>query len=74
MPNFYVTLGQIHAHNVDGKTFDKDCVAVIEADSWDHAREIAFTKFGQQWCFLYSPESWDEKEQMKYYPRGYIEL
>jgi hypothetical protein len=28
----YVTFGQDHAHAVNGKTFDKDCVAIIHSE------------------------------------------
>jgi len=73
MSKHYFTFGQSHVHRVNGKTFDCDCIAVIEADNHTRAREIAFKNFGPTWCFSYEQEDWDEKD-MRYYPRGYIEV
>ena len=64
----YVTFGQDHTHRVNGKTFDKDCVAVVDGN-----REKVFELFGPKFCFEYPEEHWDEKK-MKYFPRGYIEV
>lgn len=66
---FYISFGQTHAHAIDGKTFDKDCIAVINAEKENEAREIAFNAFGQKWCFIYI-----EKPDMKFFPRGLINL
>lgn len=62
----YVTFGQAHTHSVNGKTFDKDCVAVVHGD-----REKVFEIFGPAFSFEYSEDTWDDKN-MRYYPRGYI--
>ncbi len=64
----YVTFGQDHTHKVNGKTFDKDCVAVVNGN-----REKVFELFGPQFCFEYPEEYWDENK-MKHFPRGYIEV
>ena len=32
MEKFYISFGQGHAHAVGGKTFDRDCLCLIEAD------------------------------------------
>ena len=70
----YFTFGQSHAHSVNGKTLDKDCVAVINASSERAARELAFQLFdGGKFCFSY-PEETFNFDNMKYYPRGLIEL
>ena len=71
MKNFYLTFGQSHAHSVSGRTFDKDCVAVIKAQDEGEARKIAFDTLGDKWCFLY-----DKKEDvgMQYYSRGLMNL
>ena len=70
----YFTFGQSHAHSVNGKTLDKDCVAVINASSERAARELAFQLFdGGKFCFSY-PEGTFNFDNMKYYPRGLIEL
>lgn len=64
----YVTFGQEHVHRVNGKTLDKDCVAVVNGN-----REKVFELFGQKFCFEYPEDLWD-KEKMKYFPRGYVEV
>ena len=55
----YITFGQGHAHSVSGKTFDKDSVAVIEAEDEGAGREKAFEYFGNKWCWSYSEDNWD---------------
>ena len=62
----YITFGQVHAHSVNGKTFDKDCVAVING-----GRDLAFELFGDKWCFHYTKFS---DIDMSYFPRGLIEV
>ena len=69
----YVTFGQVHAHSVNGKTFDRDCVAVIECDSEDHGRDLAFEFFGPKFCFEWPEDKFDMKD-MEYYSRGLIEV
>jgi len=64
----FVTFGQVHKHEIDGKTFDKDCVAIVDGD-----RERVFELFGTHWCFEYPEEHWND-ENMKHFPRGYIEI
>jgi len=69
----YVTFGFGHTHAVNGKTFDKDCVAVIESESADKGRELAFMYFGRQFCMEY-PEEQFGFDSMKFFPRGFIEV
>jgi len=69
----FITFGQGHAHSVAGKTFDKDCVAVIEADDEEDGRMTAFKYFGGKFCFSYTEDNWKE-ENMSFFPRGYIYL
>jgi len=64
----FVTFGQDHIHEVNGKTIDKDCVAVVYGD-----RDKVFEIFGPKFCFEYPEDRWDD-EKMKYFPRGYIEI
>lgn len=64
----FVTFGQDHAHSINGKTFDKDCVAVVNGD-----RDRVFEIFGPKFSFEYPEEYWDD-EKMRYFPRGYIEV
>ena len=64
----YVTFGQTHIHLIDGETFDKDCVAVVEG-----GREKVWDAFSASFSRWYSEDDWNE-ESLKYYPRGYIEV
>ena len=65
----YITFGQCHTHSLNGKTFDKDCVAVINGPNEKTCDEWAFKWFGGEFHH-HSPELPD----MKYYPRGLIEV
>ena len=49
----YVTFGFDHAHAIDGKTFDKDCVAIIHSSGAEEYRDLAFEYFGRKFCFEY---------------------
>ena len=71
MSQHYFTFGQSHAHSVNGKTFDKDCVAVIHSHSVEHARECMFAWFGDKFHQQYSEDTFSD-EILKYYPRGLI--
>ena len=66
---YYVTFGQVHVHSVAGKTFDKDCVAIIRGEDKEKAREKAFEIFGDKFCFLYS-----KAPDMTYFPRGFLRI
>lgn len=67
----YVTFGQDHAHSVNGKTFDKECVAVIECDDAEQGRNLAFAYFQRKFCFEYHDTEFNFQE-MSCYPRGFI--
>ena len=69
----YVTFGQSHRHEINGKVFDKDCVAVIESDSALAGRGKAFELFGQKFCFEY-PEDRFDPGIMRYFPRGFTHV
>jgi len=69
MKNYYISFGQIHTHSVEGKTFDKNCIAVIKAESKSDAHNKAMDIFNGVFCFVY-----EEKPDMSFYPRGLIEL
>lgn len=69
----YVTFGQGHAHHVDGKTLDHNCVAVYESASPSEGRERAFELFGPKFSMEYHAEEWNE-EDLHFFPRGYVEL
>jgi hypothetical protein len=69
MKNFYFTFGQIHAHSVNGKTFDKDCVVKINAKNSNNARTKMFDTFGKKWSMEYH-----KLPDMNFYPRGVFEI
>jgi hypothetical protein len=62
----FVTFGQTHTHSINGKTFDKDCVAVVNGD-----REEVRKLFGDKFSVAYHEQDFDPKI-MTYFPRGYI--
>lgn len=67
----YITLGQQHKHTVNGTVFDKDCVAMFEAENEEAGRKLAFKFFGNKWHQSYDENEWDENKLM-WYPRGVI--
>ena len=71
MPKTYVTFGQDHTHSVNGKTFDKDCVAVIECNDRNHGRALAFELFDVKFCFEYHEPEFDPKS-LRFFPRGLL--
>lgn len=66
----YVTFGQVHTHSINGRTFDKDCVAVIPSESREEGQKRAFEYFGDKFCFEY----FNQMPNMKYFPRGLISV
>ena len=72
MKSFYVTFGQVHVHSVNGKTFDKNCVAEIEAESHEEAHNYAMKTFDKKFHNCH-PES-ELERVIKYYPRGIIKV
>jgi len=82
---FYFTFGQRHRHvwpkfshtDENGESifaaliFDKDCVALIEAESYGAARERAWKLFDNQWCMQHDNLI---DARLQYYPRGVIEV
>lgn len=67
----YVTFGQVHTHSINGKTFDKDCVAVIDCESEEEGRELAFEIFNGVFCFSYYGKQFNFSD-LKHFPRGLI--
>ena len=51
-----ITFGQIHVHSVNGKTFDKDCVAVIECEDYTDGRNKAFEYFDDKFHMCYGKD------------------
>jgi len=73
MAKTYVTFGQEHVHRVNGKTLDKDTVAVFTATTREEGRAKAFEFFGPKFCFEYYDKEWNEKN-LSYFPKGYVDL
>jgi effector-binding domain-containing protein len=69
----YVTFGQIHIHSVNGKTFDKDSVAVIECENEIDGRNKAFEYFDNKFFTTYFDKQWNEK-YLDFFPRGLINV
>lgn len=67
----YVTFGQCHIHTVNGKCFDKDSVAVIEAEDEAKGRALAFEYFGGKFFTTYTDEKYIVAN-MHFFPRGFI--
>ena len=72
MNKYYITFGQVHAHSVNGKTFDKDCVAEIEAPTQEDAHKAAMRIFNG--VFHRCMDAEYIEKWLKYYPRGIIKL
>ena len=62
-----------HTHSVNGKTLDKDTIAVIKSESAEAGREKAFELFGPKFCFEYPEDRWDDSK-IDYFPKGYVEV
>jgi len=72
MSKYYITFGQVHVHSVNGKTFDKDCLAEIEAETREEAHKEAMDIFEGVFhqCL---PES-ELQRISQYFPRGIIKV
>lgn len=73
MTKVYVSFGQIHTHSINGKTLDKDSIAVIRCESYKEGRELAFKWFKGLFHNCWSEEEFNDKILM-YFPRGCIEV
>lgn len=69
----FVTFGQRHIHKIGNKVFDKDCVAVIKSFDEQSGRDLAFEYFGDQFFTTYFEDKFD-KNNMTYFPRGFIDV
>jgi len=67
----YVSFGQDHRHEINGKVFDKDCIAIIEAPNYNAGRKRAFDLFDSKFCWIYTKEDID-LQRSYYFPRGII--
>lgn len=67
MNTYYITFGQVHAHAIAGRTYDRNCVASIEAPDKESGRKLAFEIFKNKWSHFH-----EKMPDMSYYPRGVI--
>lgn len=72
MNKYYITFGQAHAHAIAGITYDRNCLAELEAETKEeaHIRAMAIFKGMFHNCH---PES-ELPRVLKYYPRGVIKV
>ena len=70
----YITFGQIHVHSINGKTLDKDCVAVIETGTLEDGQTVVREIFGEKYHHAYPETAWHYDEQMPFFPRGLINV
>lgn len=70
MNKYIVTFGQVHAHRVNGYTFDKDSVAIIQAPDYVTGREIAFRLFEAKFHQFILQEDYDKEKLAEFFPRG----
>lgn len=67
----FVTFGQVHAHSINGKTVDKDCVAVFGTMSEEDVRQLLHDCYRNEYATTYTQETWEEG-MLAYFPRGYV--
>jgi len=67
MKKFYITFGQVHTHSYNGKTLDKDCVLEVWGEDEARVRTFANNTLKGVYANIY-----DNKPNMKYFPRGII--
>ena len=68
-----ITFGSAHHHTINEKYINHQCAGIINCKSYIEGRKIAFELFGPYFCTTYFEEDWNPGD-IKYYPRGYIEL
>lgn len=75
MKRTYMTFGQVHAHSINGKTVDKDCVALFHNDE-ETARKYMRVHCGNKYFTTYDGETWDQiqHDHIDYYPRGIVDV
>ena len=71
MKQFFFTFGRGHHHNIGGKVFDFGTVAVLEAETEESSREIAFSLFGHEFGTSYDSEIWNP-DWNPMFPGGFI--
>ncbi len=69
----FVTFGTRHQHEINGVLFDSECIAVIDCDSPEEGRKMAFELFGRKFAFEYAEHEWDHRYDYLY-NRGFINV
>lgn len=72
MNKYYITFGQAHAHAIAGETYDRNCLAELEAESHQEAHEEAMRIFNGKFHNCHTEK--ELPEVIKYYPRGIIKV
>ena len=73
MNKYYITFGQVHAHAIAGITYDRDCVAELEAETRQEAHQTAMEIFDGKFHQCVTEKECDE-EFMSYFPRGILKV
>lgn len=56
MPKYILTIGQKYRHEPHPLNLHPDNYYVLEAPSYEDARDLIFERIGNQWAFLYSED------------------
>lgn len=72
MNNYYISFGQGHTHSFNGLTLDKDCLLLVQAESWEVARVAVIQLFGQKWSHVYDKATMPLV--MESFPRGVVNV
>ena len=73
MNKYYITFGQVHAHAIAGITYDRDCVAELEAETRGEAHTMAMEIFDGKFHQCVTEKQCDAKF-MSYFPRGILKV
>lgn len=68
----YISFGQTHVHRVDGKTFDRNCLCLVEGEDYTDCRKQAFDAFSGRFAFDYKENQLDYI--LHHFPRDIIPL
>ncbi len=73
MAKHYVTIGQGHRHEINGKIVHPNIVVRYEAENYPAGRKIAHHLFGRKFCFDYHDKDFNHKD-MEYFPGGFLDI
>lgn len=69
---FYITFGQAHVHSIAGRTYDKDCLAVMYCQDKKEAHDVAMELFNARFHEVHTEK--DLPDIIEYFPRGVIKV